>query len=173
MLAFLAGVLFVALHFSFRSQAAKASSGYANAAVFCALLSFLIVPALLAIPFGHAALRRIRAAPSLRGRGRAAFALVVGYAFLILIAGQVGLGIKDGANTFRARRIAHVNLELIARSKDTWAATNQKHAGDEPTAGDLAPFLPNHTFPTPVAGEQIKINPIGTAPEVIWPPPQY
>ena len=173
MLAFLGGVMFVALHFSFRSQAAKASSGYANAAVFCALLSFLIVPALLAIPLGHRALRRIRAVPGLRGRGRAVFALLVGYILLIWMAGQAGLGIIDSVNEQQARRIARANLGLIVRAKATWAAATGKHNGDQPTAEDLTPFMPNHVFPSPVAREQFKINPVGTAPEVIWPPPQY
>jgi len=48
----------------------------------------LILPALLAIPLGHIGLRKVRKSRgTLKGRGRAIFSLLVGYAVLIYLVG--------------------------------------------------------------------------------------
>ena len=55
------------------------------------------------------------------------------------------------------------NLRIIEQSKDTWALDNKTGEGALPTTTDLSGYFKGNTMPTPVAGENYNINPIGTS----------
>jgi len=54
------------------------------------------------------------------------------------------------------------NLRIIEESKDAWALENKKGDGALPTTAELGGYFKGNTMPTPVAGENYNINPIGT-----------
>ena len=171
---FFLAIFLLLLRFCFWGRTARSSSGFANTAMFCGFLGMLIVPALLAIPLGHMGLRTIRkSSGSLRGRGRAIFGLLVGYATLTYLVGMTGFVGGSVLEKYEAYAAARQNLEAISTAKEMWAKTENLGPGAVPTVEDLAPFMPDGIFPEARHGVTYQINAIGTPPAVKWPPVEY
>jgi hypothetical protein len=56
------------------------------------------------------------------------------------------------------------NLRQIESAKLRWAVDNKPVPGATPAASDLAPYLPNTTFPVCPGGGTYSINPMGVPP---------
>ncbi len=75
---------------------------------------------------------------------------------------------KAALETARLEAI-RVNLRVIAKAKNEWAAENKKDGNAIPSETDLTPYLPGGRFPQPVVDETYRINAIRVAPVAVTP----
>jgi hypothetical protein len=139
----------------------------------CAIFGLATIIALLfAIPLGHLALRQIRrGGGTLKGKGQARFGLFCGYGLLMFAAYLVFWFFGEAQRIHEVFLGERVNVQIIEKAKEAWAAANDKKPGDQPAVADLAPFMPDGQFPPrAIEGETYQINPVGTKATVTRPP---
>jgi ribosomal protein S27E len=120
---------------------AQRTSGLAIASLICSLLSFITcVGWLPGIICGHLAKSRIRRDPSLKGGGLATAGIIIGYSFLLLLAGIVAvkmwhfsIAAKHGLES--VRQVLATNNVVVAQTQSTTVSNASKQPGSvEPVA---------------------------------------